>query len=108
MTLSRHLTQDRADRYAFIATTIGVGTVVHTYRQAYNKIEGFPPCTVEITSTGVAMVRGDDGTLVTMYILSIQEARKYFVNAAIPMVLNAIIKSNNRRRLHILQDEVHY
>jgi hypothetical protein len=24
------------------------------------------------------------------------------------MVLNAIIKSNNRRRLHILQDEVHY
>jgi hypothetical protein len=24
------------------------------------------------------------------------------------MVLNAIIKSNNKRRLHILQDEVHY
>jgi hypothetical protein len=43
-----------------------------------------------------------------MYILTIEEAKRYFVNAAIPMVLAAIIKMNTKRRHHILQNEVKF
>ena len=102
MTMSEHLRFDRADRYAFIATTIGLGEVVHSYCQPYHKYDG--KCIVDITSTGVAIVRTEDDLIVTMYVLTISEAEKYFHNN-VPMVLEAIIKRNMKKRLHILQNQ---
>ncbi len=106
MMMSEHFKNDRADRYAFIATTIGVGTIIHSHKQAWNKW-GTEPCTVNITSTGVAIVTNPENKIVTMYILTLKSAQQYF-DSAIPMVLDAIIKANMRKRLHILQNEIKY
>lgn len=106
MTISNHLMAERADRYAFIATSLGLGTVVHSYKQAWSKY-GSEPTTVNITSTGVAMITASDGKLVTMYVLTYKEAEKYF-NNAVPMVLGAIIKANMRKKYHLLQNEIKY
>jgi hypothetical protein len=108
MTISKHFQTERADRYAYIATTVGVGTVVHTVTQQWTKHKSGIPCKVNITNTGVAIITDQEGNLVTMYILTIEEAKRYFVNAAIPMVLAAIIKMNTKRRHHILQNEVKF
>jgi hypothetical protein len=101
MKLTYHFTSERLDRYAFIATTIGVGEVVHSHKQTRTKV-GDAPCTVDITNTGVAVVRTPENAIVTMYILTIGEAKKYY--ADMPMMLEAIIRTNMRRRLHILQN----
>jgi predicted membrane GTPase involved in stress response len=107
MTVSKHFLTDRADRYAFIATTIGIGTVVHTYRQSFSKY-GDEPCTVNITNTGVAIIKNDKGMVVTMYVITLKEAQKYFINNTIPLILNAIIKRNMRNNYHLLQNTMKY
>ena len=103
MILTDHFKHERLDRYVFIATTIGVGEVIHSHKQTRTKV-GDEPCTVAVTSTGVAMVLTPEGALVTMYILTINEARKYFDERAMPMILEGIIKANMRKKLHILQN----
>jgi hypothetical protein len=103
MTMTQHFRTERAGRYAFIATTIGVGKVIATHKQTYNKWDT-EPCTVSVTDTGVAIVTSAEGKLVTMYILTLSEAKKYFVNAAVPMVISAVIKSNMKKHLHELQN----
>ena len=107
MTISEHFKKDRADRYAFIATTIGVGTVVHSFKQTFTKY-GDEPCTVQITSTGVAMIVSPEDKMVTMYVITLKEAEKYLANCAAAMVLKAIIKKNMKNQYHILQNEVKY
>jgi hypothetical protein len=104
MVMTEHFRMERAGRYAFIATTIGVGKVIATHKQASNKW-GTDPCIVGITDTGVAIVsRPEDGAIVTMYILSIGEAKKYFANALLPMVLEAVIRQNMRKGYHEMQN----
>lgn len=107
MIISEHFRKDRADRYAFIATTIGIGTVVHSHKQSFAKY-GTEPCTVNITSTGVAMIMSPTGKMVTMYVLTLTEAQKYFTNTVMSMVLMAVIKKNMKNKFHILQNEVKY
>lgn len=107
MTISEHFKNDRADRYAFIATEVGMGRVIHSYKQPTNKW-GTEPCVVHITSTGVAMVKTCDDMLVTMYVLTLKEAEKYFTNVAMPFLLSAVIKANMKKRFHLLQNEVKY
>jgi hypothetical protein len=104
MELTEHFRTERADRYAFIATTIGVGEVVHSFKQPKNKW-GTEPCTVNITSTGVAVVTNPKNAIVTMYILGMNEAQKYFENGVVPFVLAAIIRMNMKKRLHLMQNE---
>lgn len=95
MMMTGHFQMERAARYAYIVTTIGVGRVIHEYKQEYSKWDG-EPCTVGITDTGVAIVRTHEGVIVTMYILTITEANRYF-NNAVPMVLAAVIRTNMKR-----------
>ena len=100
MVMTEHFRMERAGRYAFIATTIGVGKVIATHKQASNKW-GTDPCIVGITDTGVAIVsRPEDGAIVTMYSLSIGEAKKYCANALLPLVLEAVIRQNMRKGYH--------
>ena len=106
MTISNHFMEERADRYAFIATTIGLGTIIHSYRQEWSKY-GDAPTTVNITSTGIAMIMTENNKLVTMYVLTINEAKKYF-NNAIPTLIEAIIKTNMKKKYHLLQNEIKY
>ncbi len=103
--MTNHLQQERADRYAFIVTTIGLGTVVHTTHYTSHKYGD--NIKLDITSTGVAMVYNPQGVLVTLYILRIGEARKYF-DGELPMVLEAVIKKNMRLHLPEKQNQVKY
>ena len=107
MITSEHFRKDRADRYAFIVTTIGLGTVVHSHKQNFCKY-GTEPCTVNITSTGVAMIMSPEGVMITMYVLTLSEAEKYFTNSVMPLLLHSIIKKNMRNRYHTLQNEMKY
>jgi len=107
MMISEHFKNDRADRYAFIATTMGVGKTIHTFKQPTNKW-GTDGCVVEITTTGIAVVKTTDGMLVTMYVLTLKEAEKYFANTVMPMLLTAVIKNNMKKRFHLIQNEVRY
>lgn len=107
MTTTTHFQKDRADRYAFIVTNVGLGKVVHSYTYEVDKY-GKECCTVNITSTGVAMVMAKDGTLITMYVLTITEAKKYFKDEVVPMLLGAIIKKNMKNRFHTLQNQIKY
>ena len=106
MTMTEHFRTERADRYAFIATTIGIGEIIHSHKQQYNKW-GTEPATVHITSTGVAIVTNPEGLIVTMYILTLTELQKYYTDT-IPMVINAIVKANMKKKLHLLQNQVKY
>ena len=103
--LSSHLQQERADRYAFIVTTIGLGTVAYTFHYASNKYG--TPIKLDITSTGVAVVYSEEGMLITLYILRLCEAERYF-NGAVPMVLEAVIKRNQRRHYDDKQNYIKY
>lgn len=107
MIISNHFKSDRADRYTFIVTEVGLGKVIHSHKQAWTK-HGEEPCIVDITSTGVAIVKTYDDVLVTMYVLTLTEAEKYFNDGAMPFLLTAIIKSNMKKRLHILQNQIKY
>jgi hypothetical protein len=104
MELTEHFRTERADRYAFIATTIGVGEVIHSFKQHHNKW-GTDPCIVNVTNTGVAIVTNPKGAIVTMYILSLREAEKYFAAGEMPMVLSGIIRRNMRKKLHLKQND---
>ena len=107
MMISEHFKIERADRYAFIVTEIGLGKVIHSHKQQYNKW-GTEPCVVEITSTGIAIVKTVNDKLITMYVLTLNEAEKYFTETAIPLLLAGIIRANMRKRFHLLQNEVKY
>lgn len=106
MTITEHFKTQRADRYAFIATTVGIGTVIHSYQQPYTKHTSQRPCVVHITTTGIAIVKTPDDVLVTMYVLTLKEAEKYFTT--IPYVLAAVIKQNMKRKYHLLQNTIQY
>ena len=99
MMISKHFRTERADRYAFIVTEVGLGKVIHSHKQQYNKW-GTEPCIVEITSTGIAIVKTADDKLITMYVLTLNEAERYFVDSAIPFLLAGIIRANMRKKLH--------
>lgn len=108
MTISKHLMRDRADRYTFIATQIGIGTVIHTYQHPHSPT-GNTPATISITSTGIALVKNPDtDMLITMYVLTLKEATNYFDNGILPMVLDGIIRRNMKRKYHLLQNEIKY
>ena len=92
--ISRHMKMERAGRYGYIATTVGVGQVVRTVERI-NSNSG-KLCKVQVTDTGVVMVRGNDDTIMTMYLANIQEIEKYF-DGAVPFVLAAIVQMNMRK-----------
>jgi hypothetical protein len=82
-----------------------MGKPIHSHKQAFNKW-GTEPCVVDITDTGVAIVRTEDNILVTMYIVTITEAQQYFPNGLVPMVLEAIIRRNMKRGYCTKQNEI--
>ena len=105
MEMSKHLQTERLDRCAFILATLGLGEVVHCYKQPIAKCsEG---ALVKVTSTGVAMVTDGNNKLITMYVLTVAEAEKYFDNK-IPLILKSIIINNMRKKYHLLQNEMKY
>ena len=105
--ISEHFKQTRADRYVYIMSTLGLGEIVHSYKQPNTKYKSSPTAIVNITTTGIALVTTPAGKVITMYVLTLSEARKYFEND-IPLLLASIIRENMYRKHHIKQNQVHY
>lgn len=61
-----HFRDERADRATYIAQTIGFGAVVN--RAEYFNRDGMFSV-IEVTETGVVVIRGNVNQLVTMYIV---------------------------------------
>ena len=93
---SRHMVEDRADRYATIATKVGFGEVLYT--STYSDREGrWHNRTVQLTSTGVCIVRAEDNTIVTMYCATIAIVKSYFRIEKLPRELFAAIRLNEKK-----------
>ena len=93
---SRHLVEDRLDRCATIATKVGFGEVLYT--STYSDREGrWHNRTVQLTSTGVCIVRAEDNTIVTMYCATIAIVKSYFKIEKLPRDLFAAIRLNERK-----------
>lgn len=93
---SRHMVEDRADRYATIATKVGFGEV--RYTSTYSDREGrWHNRTIQLTSTGVCIVRAEDNTIVTMYCATLAIVKSYFHIDKLPRDLFAAIRLNERK-----------
>ena len=93
---SRHMVEDRTDRYVTIATKVGFGEVLYT--STYSDRNGsWKNRTVELTSTGVCIVRAEDKTIVTMYCVTLALAKSYFKIDRMPKELFAAIRLNERK-----------
>jgi hypothetical protein len=93
---SRHMKMDRLDRYATIATKVGFGEVL--YSSTYSDKDGrWHNRTVELTSTGVCIVKSENGTIVTMYCVTLALAKSYFKLDKMPRELFAAIRLNERK-----------
>ena len=85
--LSKHCTDERADRIAFILIKTGIGNVVYQYKKADKRI-------IEVTTEGVLIVKAPDGTIVTMHYASMEQARFFCTAERIPAVVVKAIKRN--------------
>ena len=95
-TFSRHMIEDRTDRYVTIATKVGFGEVLYT--TTYSDRAGrWHNRTVQLTSTGVCLVRADDGTIVTMYCATLIKVKTYFKIDRLPRELFNTIRVNEKR-----------
>ena len=93
---SRHVLEDRLDRCATIATKVGFGEVLYT--STYSDREGrWHNRTVQLTSTGVCIVRAEDNTIVTMYCATLAIVKSYFHIEKLPRELFAAIRLNERK-----------
>ena len=98
---SEHMTKDRVDRYVFIATKIGFGEVVHTAKTKTTKGEG----KVEITSTGVIIVRGYNNIVITMYVATVAQIKMYYKNGVAPRDVILAAKRNEKKNYIVLQNK---
>jgi hypothetical protein len=93
---SKHMVEDRADRYVTIATKVGFGEVLYTSTHS-DRNGSWKNRTVELTSTGVCIVRAEDKTIVTMYCVTLALAKSYFKLDRMPKELFAAIRLNERK-----------
>lgn len=92
---SRHMLEDRADRYVTIATKVGFGEVVYT-STCSNLGEHWKNRKLELTSTGVCIVKGMDNTIVTMYCAKLSVVKAWFTKEKLPKELFNIIRRNEK------------
>lgn len=98
---SKHMLQDRTDRYVFIATQLGFGEIIFTKPHQTSAGAG----TFNITSTGVIMIMGYNNTVITMYIGSAEQIRAAYGKNQIPRELVHQIRRNEKRNFILLQDK---
>ena len=98
---SKHMLQDRTDRYVFIATQLGFGEIIFSKPHQTSAGAG----TFNITSTGVIMIKGYNNTVITMYIGSAEQIRAAYGNNPMPRELVHQIRRNEKRNFILLQDK---
>lgn len=92
---SKHMVQDRVERYTTIALKVGFGEVVYSIERRRNS-DG-QMVIMELTTTGVVFVRAMDRTVITMYCATIPIAKGYFGIERIPRDLLLTILHNQKK-----------
>lgn len=98
---SKHMLQDRTDRYVFIATKLGFGEIIFSKPHQTSEGDG----TLNITSTGVIIIKGYRNTIITMYIGTKEQIKASYGNTPIPSFLIHQIRRNEKRNFILLQDK---
>lgn len=96
VTLTKHMEQDRLDRYARIATEVGFGRTVMTIKEEDRRRQ-YEVVTLYLTSTGVLIVRNQQEEIVTMYCPTIRQVQKHFGIERLPQFLFHAICNNYRK-----------
>lgn len=92
---SSHAITARLDRMTFISINIGFGEVV-AERNTISRSGG--ECLMQLTSTGVIIVKGkDDGTIVTMYLATISVAKTFYEGRLMPKEIFSAVSRNQRK-----------
>ena len=99
---SKHMVNDRTDRYVFIATKLGFGEIIFSADISTSEGAG----TLNITSTGVIIVKGYKNTIITLYIATLSQIKQYYGKNVIPMELLKQVRRNEKRNLIVLQDKM--
>lgn len=94
---SHHALTERADRIAYIATTIGFGEIVHSVWDVDNQNYR---C---ITDTGVMMIKSRDDVIITMFIATYGQVERLY-NGNVPKSISEIIRRNTKRKLNEKQN----
>lgn len=96
VTLTKHMEQDRLDRYARIATEVGFGRTVMTIREE-DRREWREAVTLYLTSTGVMIIRNQQEEIITMYCPTVGQVKRHFRIERLPQFLFNVISDNYRR-----------
>ena len=94
---SHHALTERADRIAYIATTIGFGEIVHAVWDVNNQNYR---C---ITDTGVMMSKSRDDVIITMFIATYGQVERLY-NGDVPKSISDVIRRNTKRKLNEKQN----
>ena len=92
-----HFRDERVDRATYIAQTVGFGKICYT--SEYWTREGLYTI-IELTETGVMIVRGANGILITMYIASKKDVLNLFKQGRlgrVPTWLMAKVEKNKQK-----------
>lgn len=74
--VTRHFSEERADRATYIARTVGFGTTVAYMQRDYGTSRY---AIHELMETGVVIIRnGNSGAIVTMYIASFEQVNQIY------------------------------
>ena len=94
--LSKHAKVDRPDRILWIATEVGFGQVVDTI-QIYDVERGYRR--VELTETGVAIIKAvDEEVVITMYLPTQRQLATWYNGSRfVPVRLLNVAKRNEKR-----------
>lgn len=94
--LSKHAKVDRPDRILWIATEVGFGQVVDTI-QIYDVERGYRR--VELTETGVAIIKAvDEEIVITMYLPTQRQLAAWYNGSRfVPIRLLNVAKRNEKR-----------
>lgn len=87
-----HASQERTDRILDIAITCGFGTTQYTRYKAENDT------THELTDTGVIIIKGTTGAVVTMYKATMTQAVWVAQTDRLPTYLAHRILKNNQKK----------
>ena len=93
---TKHALEEREDRIVWIATEVGFGQVVDTI-QIYDVERGYRR--VELTETGVAIIKAvDEEVVITMYLPTQRQLATWYNGSRfVPVRLLNVAKRNEKR-----------
>ena len=91
---SQHMLNDRMDRYVVIATEVGFGEVAMSIQRTDVRYGG--KVTIQLTTTGVIIIKNDFDLIVTMYCTTVKQAHHLFRVNHLPQAVYKAIQRNSR------------